>query len=137
MSDVGRPNGGVPQGTLSGPVDFLVHVNDLTTTCPTFKYVDDCTIFDIGSPAQPTSLQSTVDMAVDWSRNNDMKVNVTKTKEMLVYFGKSVEIPPLLVDGQSIERVKQAKLLGLNNSSDLTWNGHVHNIISKAGKRLY
>ena len=47
VSNIGYPNGGVPQGTLSGPKNFLVQINDLQTPCPIFKYVDDSTVFDV------------------------------------------------------------------------------------------
>ena len=36
-SDLASPNGSVPQGTLSGPKDFLVHINDMSTPCPMYK----------------------------------------------------------------------------------------------------
>ena len=38
-------NGGVPQGTLLGPITFLLHINDLKTVCRSVKYVDDTTIW--------------------------------------------------------------------------------------------
>ena len=47
VSSIGYPNGGVSQGTLSGPKHFLVQINDLQTPCPMFKYVDDSTVFDV------------------------------------------------------------------------------------------
>ena len=43
----GHPSGGVPQGTLSGTKCFLVYINDLRTTVPLYKYVDDSTLFEI------------------------------------------------------------------------------------------
>ena len=46
-SRTGSPNGGVPQGTLSGPKCFLLYINDLETHVPLFKYVDDSTLFEI------------------------------------------------------------------------------------------
>ena len=39
-----HPNGGVPQGTLSGHKCFLVYINDLRTTVPLYKYIDDSTL---------------------------------------------------------------------------------------------
>ncbi|KAK2149486.1 hypothetical protein NP493_2981g00010 [Ridgeia piscesae] len=46
-SHCGHPNWGVPKGTLSGPKCFLVYINDLRTTVPLYKYVDDSTLFEI------------------------------------------------------------------------------------------
>ena len=63
VSTPGYPNGGVPQGTLSGPKNVLVHINDLHTPCPLYKYVDDCTVFDIiCSHTRVSMLQDSVDI---------------------------------------------------------------------------
>ena len=47
MSTIALLNGGVPQGTLSGPKDFLMYINDLNTPAHIGKYVDDSTIYEI------------------------------------------------------------------------------------------
>ena len=81
VSNIGYPNGGVPQGTLSGPKNFLVQINDLQTPCPIFKYVDDRTIFDVYNNTSVPMLQESAGSITDWSRHNDMRINATKPKK--------------------------------------------------------
>ena len=59
-SHSGYPIGGVPQGTLSGPKCFL---NDLRTTVPLYKYVDDSTLFEICDRNYVPVIQESVDIA--------------------------------------------------------------------------
>ena len=129
VSSIGYPNGGVPQGTLSGHKNFLVQINDLQTPCPMFKYVDDSTVFDVCNNSSVPMLQESADIITDWSRNNDMRINATKTKEMVICFCRNddhvASIPRIVIDNNDIARVTQAKVLGVTLSSDLTWNAHV------------
>ena len=132
-SHSGHPNGGLPHGTLSGPKCFLVYyINDLRTTVPLYKYVDDSTLFEIQEP---------VDIAARWTEHNDMKINSEKSKEIIISFAQDCNfrstIPNIKIDGRDIAQVCHAKLLGVTISQDLTWNKHVDNIVKKAGKRLY
>ena len=101
-SQLGSPNGGVPQGTLSGPKNFLAHINDLSTPCPIYKYVDDSTIFEICTPGSVSALQESADIATQWSKDNDMRVNASKTQEPFIDFSRnnihcSVE-PHIVID---------------------------------------
>ena len=57
---------------------------------------------------------------------------------MPISFTKSQqEFEPILINGDALEVVDSVKLLGLNISSDLTWNIHINEILKKASKRLY
>ena len=60
---------------------------------------------------------------------------------MLISFMRDHElrstVQRIIIDGNEIDNVHYAKLLGVTISSDLTWNKHVENIVAKAGKRVY
>ena len=118
---------------------FVIHINDLQTCLPTFKYVDGCTLWEVCSAnATDSLLQRAATEAVQCSNDNLVSVNCDKTKELPVSFARSKpDIPPITINGKSIERVSTAKLLGVTFSSDLTWDAHIQDIHSKASHRLY
>ena len=58
----------------------------------------------------------------------EMRISVTKSQQ---------EFEPILLNGDALEVVDSVKLLGLNISSDLTWNIHINETVKKASKRLY
>ena len=116
-SHSGHPNGGVPQGTLSGPKCFLVYINDLRTTVPLYKYVDDSMLFEICDRNDVSVIQESVDIAARWTEQNDMKINSEKSKEIIISFAQDGNfrstIPNIKIDCH-------AKLLGVTISQDLT-----------------
>lgn len=136
-SDWASPNGSMPQGTWLGPYVFLTLINDLASTVELHKFVDDCTLSEILSTFNQSSMQQQIDNVNDWSRLNLMNINTRKTKEMLLGAIRNNPPPILQLDGQSIERVNSYKLLGLHVTAQLKWNLHVTTICSKAAQRLH
>ena len=139
-SDVLDLHAGCPQGTLMGPLVFLAHINDLCPPEPvlTIKYVDDTSIlYSSSNPDDPT-MQNVATYLNTWSSNNQMKFNVSKSKEIIFSFARSCpNIAPIKIDRQTIQRVNSAKILGVTISSDLKWNQHVYDLLKKANKRLF
>ena len=92
----------------------------------------------ISSQREVTKAQRTTDRVVRWSLENRVQLNTDKCKEKPISFTKSQqEFEPILINGDALEVVDSVKLLGLNISSDLTWNIHINEILKKASKRLY
>jgi len=139
VSDWCSINAGVPQGTLFGPVGFVVHINDLKSELDVVKYVDDSTIWEVcDRNCHDSRLQLATDQAIEWSDKNLMRVNCEKTKELAVDFGRSSStIPRISIHGNEIKRVESTKLLGVTITSDLSWSENVDDIHSRASQRLY
>ncbi len=70
-----------------------------------------------------------------------MRLIPRKTKEILISLSREPthvnSVPNISIDGIDIEGVTQVKVLGVTVSSNLTWNAHVDNIVTKASKRVY
>ena len=132
-------NAGVPQGTLIGPVTFLLHINDLKTVCESEKYVDDASIWEVcDRDGEDSQIQEAADQAALWSNKNNMRINVDKTKEMTVYFGtKKHKLERVVLNGKELEEVTKIKSLGVWLNNNLTWHDHVDYMTSKASTRLY
>ena len=75
---------------------------------------------------------------MQWSLEKSDQLNTDNGQEMQFSFAKSQQESELLcIYSDVIEVVDSVKLLGLNISSDLTWEIHINEIVKKASKRLY
>ena len=114
----------MPQGSLIGPLTFILLIDDLRLHCLTHKYVDDTTLSELLPRRSPdSSMQSYLQDLHVWTTHNKMKINYSKTKEMIL--GPLAKSPRDLLSAPSsadlpsgIERVKHFKLLGINISRD-------------------
>ena len=112
-------------------------INDLTVSnASIYKYVDDTTTSELVKKGHQSGAQSTVN-EVNWSFRNRVKLNTEKCKELRIRFTSDCNFPPAVVGEERIKLVKDAKLLGVTISSDLTWNAHITEVTKKAAKRLY
>ena len=137
-SDWTEMAGGVPQGMLSGPENILNMIDDLHTYIDdVVKFVDDVTLYEVCNTHSQNKLQNAVNDMQVWTTDNNMSLNPSKTKELLVYYGREeLDIPHITINGDVIERVCCAKLLGCHIMSHLSWEDHVANLVSTASRRL-
>ena len=99
--------------------------------------VDDTTTTTeiIGSDCS-SNLQDLVNYIDIWTKNNDMKLNVGKCKELIIDFAKKRhDFPPLTADDVNIKRGKSTCILGLTIQDKMKWNKHIRNIVKKASAK--
>ncbi|MCG8116962.1 MAG: reverse transcriptase domain-containing protein, partial [Candidatus Thiodiazotropha endolucinida] len=132
---------GVPQGSVLGPVLFLVFINDLPDNIRSSVrlFADDCVLYrDIYSPSDCRILQDDLDRLAQWEADWQMKFNVAKCHSMRVsrhLQDKQIKFNYTLHQ-QTLEQVQSAKYLGITITDDLDWGQHISEITSKATRTL-
>ena len=135
---------GVPQGSVLGPLLFLIYINDATSesldsNSKIILYADDILLHRvITSPSDYVALQNDVNTLFNWVEVNNLTLNAAKCKFMIISRLRkySVPVPPITLHGQPLERVHCYKYLGVNISDDLSWTAHINEISSKARKLI-
>ena len=118
---------------------FLIMISDLAIcNASVWKYVNDTMTSEVIRKGKVSNAQTVADEVADWSNRNRVKLNTDKCKELRISFASvSHDSPPVVIRGECIKVVTDAKLLGVTISSDLSWNAHITEVIKTAAKRLY
>ena len=134
-------NGGVPKAPFMylAPFFFLIMVNDLVVDHDRrWKFVDDTSVSEVINKNQMGKMQSLVNVINTWCMKNDMKLNQTKCKDMIISFAlEHPKLDAIFIEENELVPVSSAKILGMYISVDLKWNTHITHMVSKASKRLY
>ena len=134
-------NAGVPQGSILGPLLFLIYINDIVSDIEANVrlFADDTSLYIIvDDPTQSSvALNSDLSHILSWSKRWLVSFNPAKT-ESLIFSRKrnKPQHPALLMDNVPITKVNNHKHLGLTLSDDAKWNSHIKATTDKAWKRI-
>ena len=97
------------------------------------KFAVDTTVVSLIIDNDETAYREEVrDLAVGCQDNN-LSLNVIKTKEMIVdYMKKRTEYAPIFIDGAVVEKVESFKFLGVHITNKLTWSMHTKTVVKRA-----
>ena len=129
----------VPQGTVTGPLDFLLFINDLpeSLSCNVRLFADDCILYtNISSDEDAARLQEDLDRLTQWQNTWQMMFNPDKCYVLRVTHSRSPQVFAYKLNNTVLKEADSHTYLGVDISSDLTWNSHINRITSKANKSL-
>ena len=142
-SDLKSVTHGVPQGSILGPILFLIFINDFPDSTDFFKFTlfaDDSSLlckFDHSNASLiHTTISSNLMKVFKWLTENKIKVNVDKCKFIIFSYGRKLTLPPLVLGDGVIMETDSYKFLGLILDKKLNFKNHLVMLKSKISKTV-
>ena len=135
---------GVPQGSILGPLFYIIYANDLSkivSRCGIALYADVTVLYTANDNFAKSvqNLQDDIDSLNVWCSENGIRANTEKTKVMV--FGTpnmlhKVPVPDIELNGELLQVVSTYKYLGITLDTRLSYNVHVSKTIANVTAKL-
>ena len=141
---------GVPQGSILGPLLFLIYINDIAKCSSLLSFIlfaDDTTAFFSGK--KPLEVFRTVNEEIpklqNWFYANKLSLNALKTKYILFHKTNMedelpLKLPNVTFNTLSVERVDKFKFLGIFFDENMSWKHHIAHVekkLSSVARMIY
>ena len=133
---------GVPQGSILGPLLFIIYINDLSSVSEILTailFADDTTLIDSHKNLNTlvTRFNEELIHIVQWLNANRLSLNIDKTNFMIFKpRNKNDDKPNIMINGSQIDQVNKAKFLGVIIDCNLKWNEHIKHVTQKISKGI-
>ena len=132
---------GVPQGTVLGPLFFLIYINDLSKGLSKGTklklFADDSLLYrTIETPADSKALQNDLDLLQVWEQKWKMEFHPGKCQFLRITNKHKIFHSDYYIHGIKVKRTETAQYLGVVIDGSLSWKNQYHHVIQKANKIL-
>ena len=153
LSHLHSINAGVPQGSFSSLVLFILFINYLLTSTSSsiHSFADDTflsssfsfnpndhasTDIQLHRNTSASLLSNDLTVIEKWGKGNLVSFNQSKTKQTVISCKRNQDFPPVLMNGDELDTSASFTQLGLSLSSNLSWKTHIHSLAKHASQKL-